>query len=168
MVESVAYIHSKGVRHLDLRLDQWLVDSELNARLCDFNAYGFDDQLELGLKGKRAIGIEGASYCLPRDTELDNTTESDVFALGSSPYELFTGQPPYKGQRDETIEALFREGRFASTEDVPLGDVITGCWTQKFSSAQDVLAVLWCGPEYGESAPVSESQYVEMSSHSKS
>jgi len=36
IIESVSFIH--GVRHSDLRLDQWLLDADLNARLSDFNA----------------------------------------------------------------------------------------------------------------------------------
>jgi serine/threonine protein kinase len=41
MVESIAYIHSKGVLHSDLRLEQWFVDARLDVRLGDFNAAGF-------------------------------------------------------------------------------------------------------------------------------
>ncbi len=82
MVESVAYSHSKGVRHSDVRLDQWLVDSMLNARLCDFNTSGFDDQPDLGLKGWQASGLESGSHYLPRNPLDDNTIESDLFCAG--------------------------------------------------------------------------------------
>lgn len=139
MIESVAYIHSKGVRHSDFRLDQWLVDEDLNARLSDFNASGFDDQLDLGLKGKPAQGLEIVSHCLPRDPEADNTVESDLFALGSTLYELLAGQTPYKGQSDELIESLFWKGEFPSTDGLLLGDIIMGCWKREFSSPKDIL-----------------------------
>jgi len=139
MVESVVYIHFKGVRHSDFRLDQWLVDADLNALLSDFNASGFDDQPDLGIKGKPAQGLEVPSHYLPRDPEADNTVESDLFALGSALYELLVGQIPYEGQSDESIELLFRKGEFASTEGLLFGDVIMGCWKRKFSSAKDIL-----------------------------
>jgi serine/threonine protein kinase len=96
MIESVAHIHFKGVRHSDIRLDQWLVDAGLNAQLSDFNASGFDDQPHLGLKGRPAQGLENPSHYLPRDPEADNKVESDLFALGSSLYELVAGQKPYE------------------------------------------------------------------------
>jgi serine/threonine protein kinase len=88
MVESVAYIHSKGIIHSDLRLEQWLVDTRLNARLGDFNGAGFEDQYDLGLKARRPIGLEIPSHCLPRDVDKETTLTSDLFALGSSLYEL--------------------------------------------------------------------------------
>jgi serine/threonine protein kinase len=140
MVEGVEYIHSKGVRHSDFRLEQWLVDSELNTRLSDFNASGFDDQPDLGIKGKLAQGLEVPSHCLPRDPEADNTVESDLFALGSALYELVAGQTPYEGKDHESIEALFRKGEFPRTDRLLLGDIIMGCWKNKFSSAKDILS----------------------------
>ncbi|QSS52371.1 hypothetical protein I7I53_07987 [Histoplasma capsulatum var. duboisii H88] len=139
MVESVAYIHSKGVRHSDIRLDQWLVDANLNARLSDFNASGFDYQPGLGLKQTQAQGLESPSHYLPRDPEADSTVESDLFALGSALYELVTGCRPYEDQSDESIELLFREQKFPNTEGLFLGDTIRSCWQQRFVSAQDIL-----------------------------
>ncbi|KAF1961763.1 kinase-like protein [Byssothecium circinans] len=139
MVGSVAYIHSKGVRHSDFRLDQWLVDADLNVRLTDFNASGFDDQPDLGLKGKPAQGLEISSHFLPRDPEADNTVESDLFALGSTLYELLAGQRPYNGLNDDSIETCFRIGKFPNTDGLLLGDIIIGCWERKFSSAKDIL-----------------------------
>ena len=111
----------------------------MNARLSDFNASGFDDQPDLGLKGKPAQGLEVISHYLPRDPQADNTVGSDLFALGSTLYELLAGQTPYEGQSDESIELLFREGEFPSTEGLLCKDIIIGCWKQKFSSAKDVL-----------------------------
>lgn len=139
IIKSVAYIHSKGVRHSDFRLDQWLVDADLNARLSDFNAAGFDDQPDLGIKGEPAQGLESASHCLPRDPEPDNTVVSDLFALGSTLYELLADQAPYEGQNDEVIESSFRNGEFPSIEGLLLGGIIQGCWKQMFSSAEEIL-----------------------------
>jgi serine/threonine protein kinase len=116
MIESVVYIHSKGVRHSDLRLEQWLVDEHGNARLSDFNPSGFDHQPSLGLKGKSARGFERSSHYLPRPYDVDSSVASDLFALGSSLYELVTGQQPYHGFDDNTIEALFAKGSFPKTE----------------------------------------------------
>jgi serine/threonine protein kinase len=139
MIESVAYIHAKGVRHSDLRLDQWLVDADLNARLSDFNASGYDDQPDLGLKGRPTLGFEIASHFLPRDPDADNTVESDLFALGSALYELVTGQKPYEDCSEESLEALFGERKFPITGSLLLGDIILGCWGGRFDSANGIL-----------------------------
>ncbi|KAF2176869.1 kinase-like protein [Zopfia rhizophila CBS 207.26] len=142
MIESVAYIHSKGVRHSDFRLDQWLVDASLNARLSDFDAAGFDNQPNFGLKARWALGLEVPSHYLPRDPEKNNTVESDLFALGSSLYELMAGRTPYNGLEEQLIQSLFRLGKFPNTHGLLLGDIIMGCWTKEFSSAKDILS---CG-----------------------
>ena len=56
------FIYTMGVRHSDLRLDQWLLDADLNARLSDFNASGYDAKTALGLEGSKALGHEISSH----------------------------------------------------------------------------------------------------------
>ena len=139
MIEGVEYIHTMGVRHSDLRLDQWLLDPAMDARLSDFNGSGFDGDPSLEILGSKAIGIEETSHFLPRDPEPDNTTASDLFALGSSLYELVAGQRPYEGLDDAAIDALYRNSTFPPVEHLLLGKVITGCWMTEFASAQDAI-----------------------------
>ncbi|EEQ31276.1 conserved hypothetical protein [Microsporum canis CBS 113480] len=109
MIEGIAYVHSKGVRHADIRLDQWLLDGTFTARMSDFNASGFDPQPGLGLDGKLALGLEKPSHYLPRDPEVDSTVQSDLFALGSSLYELMAGRSPYEELDDGSIGLLFEK-----------------------------------------------------------
>lgn len=139
MIEGVEYIHTMGVRHSDLRLDQWLLDPAVNARLTDFNGSGFGESPSLGISGSEAMGIEETSHFLPRDPMPDNTTTSDLFALGSSLYELVTGQRPFLGLDDAAIGALYRTAIFPPVEHLVLGKVIMGCWKTEFASAQDVI-----------------------------
>jgi len=120
IIESAEYIHTMGVRHSDFRLEQWLLDEMLNARLSDFNASGYDSNAELGLRESEAIGAENASHFLQRECTHDSTVESDLFALGSTLFELVTGKAPYDDQPRESIEAFFREGIFPSVEGLLL------------------------------------------------
>ncbi|MCJ1381212.1 hypothetical protein MMC17_004321 [Xylographa soralifera] len=139
MVEATIFIHGMGVRHSDFRLNQWLLDTDLSARLSDFNGAGYDRNAALGLEGSKALKIESSSHYLPRDPILDNTVKSDLFALGSSLYELVAGQKPYETLADEKIEALFSKEIFPSVERLLFGNVIMGCWKGKYPSAKDVL-----------------------------
>ena len=142
LVESVEYVHRKGVRHSDLRLDQWLLDDDMCPRLADFHGSGFDGEPALGLAYTPATKFESASHCQPRDFEQDNTVTSDLFALGSSLYELMTDYPPYEGEEDDAIERKFASHIFPIVEHIPLGRVILGCWQGRYCSASDVLADL--------------------------
>lgn len=139
IVESADYIHTMGVRHSDFRLEQWLLDENLDARLSDFNASGYDRNMDMGLEGSKAIGAENVSHFMPRDHTHDNTVESDLFALGSTLYELITGKAPYEGRSPESVENLFREGVFPSVNGLPFDNLIMGCWVKKFRSAKEIL-----------------------------
>lgn len=128
-----------GVIHSDFRLEQWLLDETFNARLSDFNASGYDRNMEIGLEGSEALGAEDASHFMPRDDIDGNTVESDLFALGSTLYELITGKAPYEDRSSELVENLFREGVFPSVDGLQLGDLIMGCWVKNFRSAKEML-----------------------------
>ena len=65
IIEAVVLAHEKGIVHSDLALRQFFLDSDLNARLGDFGASGYP--------GQEALGMEGASHCLPRDPDEPNT-----------------------------------------------------------------------------------------------
>ncbi|KAF2218212.1 kinase-like domain-containing protein [Elsinoe ampelina] len=152
MIEGVAYIHKKGVIHADVRLDQWLVDSNLDARLSDFNASGHDSHSELDIASAKGTGVERASHFMPRDPLEDNTVKTDLFALGSALYELETGEYPYAEEDDERIAQFFSEGQFPNTSDLMLGKLIKGCWMGTFETADDVLAAgdyIWPNAESG-------------------
>jgi hypothetical protein len=73
----------------------------------------------IGLEGSEAIGAENANHFMPRDHALDNTVESDLFALRSTLYELITGKAPYEDRSHESVENLFREGVFPDVDGLP-------------------------------------------------
>ena len=139
IIESIRFIHFKGVRHSDLRLDQWLLDIDMNARLSDFNGSGYDSNPALDLEGSESINLERASHFMPRDPMDDSTIKSDLFALGSVLYELVVGQYPYESLDDMIIESLYRQGRFPSVQGILFGKIILRCWTARFQSASDIL-----------------------------
>ncbi|KAI9837944.1 MAG: hypothetical protein M1837_002652 [Sclerophora amabilis] len=157
IIEAVDHIHEHGVIHSDMALRQFFLDDHLNARLGDFNSSQ--------CPGQPALGFEKASHCLPRDYEEPNTITSDLFALGSTLYELVAGKAPYSDlypveseavmrsddaaviaarierhqQADSKIEALYIQQNFPDVSCVFGGDVILGCWKGEFSSAKVAL-----------------------------
>lgn len=134
------YLHSRKVRRSDPRLDQWLVDSELNVHLSGFNATGFDHHPALGLTGRPAQGLESPTHYLPRDSGADSTVQSDLFALGSTLYELTAGEVPHESLSEEAIESLFRARTFPNTQGLLLRDAITNSWQGRYHSAKSIIA----------------------------
>jgi len=131
IIEAVVLVHEKGIVHSDLALRQFFLDSDLNARLGDFGASGYP--------GQEALGMEGASHCLPRNSDEPNTFVPDLFALGSTLYELGVGEAPYRGLEDGLIETLYAQEIFPPVDDVFCGCIIMGCWRGEFLSTKHVL-----------------------------
>jgi serine/threonine protein kinase len=133
VIEAVVFIHSKSIIHSDLAARQFLLDANLHVHLSDF---GFSS-----LNSGDVLGFENASHHMPRDIDcnMPSTTRSDLFALGSTLYEIMTGKPPYKGKSDDAITQLYCIGLFPDVADVLCGDIIMDCWQGRFTSALEVL-----------------------------
>ena len=83
--------------------------------------------------------------------QIKPTRRSDIFALGSTIYEMIICKTPYKGKRDLEIQHLFKAGRFP--EDIPydsrtargLRSVIERCWgkgDEFFVTVKEILVEL--------------------------
>ncbi|KAF2866548.1 kinase-like domain-containing protein, partial [Massariosphaeria phaeospora] len=129
--ESIAFIHSKDVIHCDIHPNNFLLDDKLNLRLCDFAGSLFGE-----LDGK---AMESTPFFLPRDPLSTPNTKSDLFALGSVMYYIMAGCEPYDGLSEDEITARFTRGEFPDVDEFECGQTISGCWTGKFSSAQEVV-----------------------------
>lgn len=119
-----------NVIHGDLTCHNISLDSNQNAKLFDFGGSSIDGSEPL-------IGVTESHRWPGND---DKSTQVDLFALGSTLYEIWTGKPPYHGLSDVEITNLFKQSDFPRTQSLgPIGDVIRGCWQGRFASANDVL-----------------------------
>ncbi|KAJ3578069.1 hypothetical protein NPX13_g2494 [Xylaria arbuscula] len=93
VVESIAYIHGRGVIHSDLRPDNFLVHAitpkSLDLWLCDFGGSTCE---KLGLDGKH---LPDPGFFNP-NSEWVSTTATDIFSVGSILYAILTGHWPYR------------------------------------------------------------------------
>jgi serine/threonine protein kinase len=133
-IEAVDFVHRKGIIHSDLSARQFLVDRHLNVRIADFGGSS--------LHGSEAIVMENATHFLPRDDESPNTVQSDIFALGSTIYEILVGQKPYEGKSDEEVQQLFSNMLFPPLEiikDTTWRSVIQRCWQCQYETTHEIL-----------------------------
>lgn len=133
-VKAVNYIHQEGVVHSDLSARQFLLDEKMNVRLSDFCGSS--------LNGSKALVIENPSHYLPRGQMLPSTVKSDIFALGSTLYEIMTSQTPYHGKADAEVQYLYKRKIYPSLDGVENENwkrIIVGCWNGHYESAREIL-----------------------------
>lgn len=123
------FVHSKNVVHGDLRCCNILLDKQFNAKLADFAGSSLDGSPLL-------IGV-AASHRSPGPAL---SIQGDIFALGSTLYEIVKGSSPYQEFSEEDIEARYYRGEFPETKSLgPIGDVILQCWQGHYSNCDAIL-----------------------------
>ncbi len=107
VAEAVAYAHSKGVIHRDLKPGNILLDLNGEPKVTDF---GLAKRVE-GDSGLTATGqILGTPSYMPPEQASGKTEDvkeaADVYSLGAILYALVTGRPPF--QADNPIDTLMQ------------------------------------------------------------
>jgi serine/threonine-protein kinase len=102
VAEALAYLHSQGYLHRDVKPDNVLLDSVGNAKLCDL---GFAVPIPRhGTEAsKTAVGTAG--YMSPEMVKgkAEIKVGSDIYSLGIHLYALLTGHEPYSGASSQEV-----------------------------------------------------------------
>ncbi|KAE8146643.1 kinase-like domain-containing protein [Aspergillus avenaceus] len=131
MARTLGYIHDRRVLVADIASRNFLLDSNLCLKLCDFSE----------------------ASLLPLDSDMETvddngyTTRIDIGLLGSVMYEVATGNKCeidlFKDNLPTDGRAYWPERKFLpSTRGIWLGWIIEGCWDGGFSSAHGLLRAL--------------------------
>ncbi|MCJ1246799.1 hypothetical protein MMC30_004008 [Trapelia coarctata] len=137
--EALLFSHENNVLHGDINCSNLFLDRQRNLKLGDFAGSSID--------GSLALIAYSSSHTLPETSYLAATVdgiaiskESEIFAFGSTLYEMVTGSEPYAGLAEKEVERLYRLRRFPDTTDFSvLGVVILKCWILEYKSMFDVL-----------------------------
>ncbi len=91
--KALAYAHSRGVIHRDVKPSNIMLTQESDVRIIDFGI-----ALVAGSEISRIEGIAGSpSYMSPEQVQsLELTNRSDLYSLGAVMYELLTGMRPFR------------------------------------------------------------------------
>lgn len=128
--EAVELLHDHGIIHCDIKPRNFVLDVDLNLKIIDFSGSSID--------GCKQRASETTRSYLPRDWREPPTIATDLFALGSTLYEIFEGNSPYEDIPSNEVEKLFRAKRFPCVSAIPYGQIIEQCWRSEVKTAQQV------------------------------
>jgi serine/threonine protein kinase len=160
IARAVAYIHDKGIVHMNLSTRNVLLHrtgESIDAILADFG-------------GSRCARLSIYSDLLPDCPFLDpylvdlhdpisngglvSLPKVDVFSLGVFIYTIMTGHYPFREgpmpvsleescAYDSFIQSRYKRGEFPDLSEVYFGDVIAGCCCERrFDTAKEVVAAM--------------------------
>lgn len=136
--QALVFCHSSAILHGDINCSNLFLDREQNLKLGDFAGSSID--------GFPATICYSTTHQLITPDSLHEsedviiTKDTEIFAFGSTLYEMVTGRPPYDDKSDSEVERLFCLKEYPKIGDTAvLGSVITRCWNVEFSSMEDVL-----------------------------
>jgi serine/threonine protein kinase len=130
ITSTVAFIHSQNVLHGDLSCNNIFLDDCLNANLGDFAGSS--------INGEEPLICYETSHELPGTDDI--SIKSEIFALGSTFYEIMTGSKPFQGLSDLEIHEAFIKKRYPNLSSLAaFKDVIAKCWDQGYANGEELL-----------------------------
>lgn len=132
LAEGLEMLHSVNIVHCDYSPKNFLLDHDLELKVADFGCVSIDG-------ARSAAG--GSVRFYPRrvlaNEHIDAT--DDLFALGSSIFEVLTGVPPYKDLEIEQIQCLYRLNQYDSLVGLEMAEIIRDCWLLRVGTASEVF-----------------------------
>lgn len=125
---ALAWVHSKGVLHADVKPGNFLVrdpkrsvlmmqmTGDLDLRLSDFGSAVLIHPAQPPVDG---VGLGTLPFSPPElvDPKRSFSYPADVFALGATLYQCITGREPYRGLRAVEMMMFVKKGAFWSYEE---------------------------------------------------
>lgn len=110
VADGLQYAHSKGVIHRDIKPSNLIFDSDKRLRILDFGLAKFEGQESLTLSGDLlgTLLYMSPEQAKQKKIRLDHRT--DIYSLGATMYEAFTGRPPFRGKdHQETLTHIIEQ-----------------------------------------------------------
>ena len=123
ILHGLTYAHAKGVIHRDLKPENILISDEGEVKISD---WGLSFSPDLGALTHQGMALGTPAYMSPEAASGGEITiRSDLFSLGVTAYEMFTGIRAFQGDSiSETLKKVLSDSPpklSESRQDIPLG-----------------------------------------------
>ncbi|KAL1636214.1 hypothetical protein SLS56_001193 [Neofusicoccum ribis] len=119
------------VLQVDVGPHNVLLDWDENAKLSEFAGSS--------INGSKPLVAPSEHSEHPDFPAATPSVQSEMFALGSTLYEVETTRQPYHDRAEKEIQELFHVWSFPDTSALVLGEVITKCWRLEYQSVGEVV-----------------------------
>jgi calcium-dependent protein kinase len=129
MLLAISYIHSHGVVHRDIKLENYLYESEdsNHLKLIDF---GFSKVWSPNTKLHLSCGT--LAYVAPEVLEQNYTSQCDLWSYGVTVFIMFFGYMPFSGSEERQMASI-QSGKFTKKPEI---------WGKASKGAQDFVEKL--------------------------
>jgi eukaryotic-like serine/threonine-protein kinase len=105
IADGLAAAHEKGIVHRDIKPDNIMIRKDGIAQIMDFGLAKLRaSESKITRLTKEGSTVGTAGYMSPEQVQGHNTDHrSDIFSFGVLLYELFSGQPPFKGVHETAL-----------------------------------------------------------------
>ena len=130
--EGLAFLHQHGVLHSDFGCQNILLGANNHVKLCDFAGSkigNHDAWISYEVRSQR-----------PSESGKQPTEKSELFALGSVIFEIWTCRPPYASEPHSAVLQKFSAGEFPISyiKDTVVRGIVARCWTGSYGTATEV------------------------------
>jgi serine/threonine protein kinase len=132
--EGLHILHSVGFIHCDFSPRNLLLDDDLQVKVADFGG--------CSMNGSWSSAMGSVRFLRPRCSSKPPNVQTDVFALGSTLYEIMTGVIPYEDISSAQVRQLYALSQFPTLNGVQGEEVIRACWLLETKSADEVYEML--------------------------
>ncbi|EUC58262.1 tyrosine kinase catalytic domain protein [Rhizoctonia solani AG-3 Rhs1AP] len=149
----LAYLHRNGIVHGDLKGLNVLISASRTPMLCDFGNSVIEESTLLFADSRSGIGNTlrwAAPELLTGETQALSPA-TDVYSLGMTILETFTGKPPYANLSDHSVLSVIQKKKLPARpeKEVPvespygniLWTLLRSCWSHNPNMRPTVRAV---------------------------
>ncbi len=113
VADGLQHAHGKGVIHRDIKPSNLILDAQQRLRILDFGLARLEGQESLTQSGDFVGTPQYMSPEQARRRRIPIDHRTDIYSLGATMYETFTGEPPFRGKdhADTLSQVITRDAR---------------------------------------------------------